>query len=61
MGWLEAIVIFIKLILALINIKMEKDKEIKVKKEAALKEVQNGFKTNDVSAITAGFAELNSL
>jgi hypothetical protein len=58
---LEIIGIFFKLLFTWFNIKMEQNASKKKMKEDAFKEVTNGIKKGDTSAITSGFDRINRL
>lgn len=51
----------LKCLPALLKIWAEKDKEKKQKKKEALKEVKDGIKNKDSSAITRGFDRINRM
>ena len=59
MGILSIVGTIFKLLFLWLSTKVEKDVELKKKKENAVKEVSNGIKEKDSSKITAGFDSLN--
>jgi hypothetical protein len=50
-----------KLIILILDSKLEKDKEIRAKKETALAEVSEGIKKRDASSVTAAFDKFNRI
>lgn len=51
----------LKILFALFNFFNEKDKETKKAKRRALQKILDGVESNDPSAVTAGFDNLNRL
>ena len=60
-GAISTVFVFFKLVLTILNIKTTRNKQIKVFKEKALKEVQRAIQTGDDSQLTAGFSKLKRL
>lgn len=58
---LGVFIIFCKLVFFFINMKMEKDAEIKNKKASAYKEAQDAIQSGDDSALTSAFDKLSRL
>jgi hypothetical protein len=61
MNIIQIIGAFLQLFTLWYRTKIEKDAELKKKKEAILKEAQDGLSAKDPSAITASFDKLNRL
>lgn len=56
-----AIIGVVKLVAAFLNFIAEKNEAKKIKKAAALKEMQDGIKNKDATAITAAFDRINRM
>lgn len=61
MGIFQLIGSILKVFLFVWKVSREKDEKIKVKKEEALKEITNGIKKRDASAINNAFARINRM
>lgn len=59
LGVVEIVVVAFKLFLCLLEIKREKDVTTRKRKEEGLKDVLEGIKNKDASAITSGFDRIN--
>jgi hypothetical protein len=61
MSWIAIIGAVLKLVILILSVKFEKDAALKAKKEQAIKEVEDGIKNKDASAITAAFDSINRM
>ena len=52
---------FIKLIFLILETKLERDKELKKKKEGILEDISDGIKKKDVSSVSFNFDRINRL
>lgn len=60
MNWLAIIATILKVIFEKVAINMERNKEIKQKKEEAVKEIYEGLKERNPSRITVGLDNLHN-
>ena len=61
MNIIQIIGIVVKLVFLWLSTKAEKDKELKIRKENATKEISEGIKEKDMSKVTAAFDRINRL
>jgi glucose uptake protein GlcU len=61
MGIFETISAIIRLILLIVSVKLEKNKQRKEKMENAVRDIKEGIRNNNPSTITAAFDRLNRL